>query len=64
MSCLISSFSASFRSGNPSKSAGVSIFFVVALARCKLSEGDENRRGDGKRGGGKVGEVGGARNRK
>lgn len=37
-SCLISSFSGSFRSGNPSRSAGDSIFFVVALARCESEE--------------------------
>ena len=35
ISCLISPFSGSFRSGNPSRSAGDSIFFVVALARCE-----------------------------
>ena len=35
ISCLISPFSGSFRSGNPSRSAGDSIFLVVALARCE-----------------------------
>ncbi len=35
---LISCFSGSLSSGNPSTSAGVSIFLVVARARCNSSE--------------------------